>query len=720
MLRRLLPMALLAAALSPCLSLTPALPAQAQDPTPNLTAALSVAPASPSPGGAATFQITLTNGGGAPAGAFWVELAINPATTPTQANQAFQSTLSPQQFLAWEVGGLAEGQSVLLSSDPAATGAVTPNAEYSSYGGSLGIGARSVALYVDSYSNDGSPNGAVFESNEGDNAIQQAFPTSGPSQPRGGQRFLPLIGVAPSNNAPPPDSRFEAALSFRPKPNGFSFENYGSPDNTATTFSATDLERMFGRANVCENANTADPCILTAPARQWREQQAAGLNGGQCYGMAVAASRLFEGSDSPATFAPGATSTFDIQKTEQVQNHIAYYFITQSLSPVDASLGNWLEAKTPAETIAFLRQAFQNNQSYVIGFYKRDKTGGHAVTPYAIQNMGGNIYRLFVYDNNWPDRERFFEFDLNQNTWRYDFGSTVPGQPVDLYEGDARTLTLQLRNMPSHPAGPYQCPFCQGGAGVQQTEPLFFEFDGEARMLLIDPAGRRLGYNPATRQYLREIASADEQPFLGGLGKDIPPYVELPYDPAATQPYQVVLSGNELEELAFGDLTIGAPGLLVGFTDILLEPTDEMTFTISPDLQTIGVSSNSDNAIGMFIAREPTPTQEVPNPDSVLVEIADVDILTGETLSMSFDDQQRLTVVSSTGRALTYDIFYTRIDEEAGDEEWSQDDYSIDAGYDWEMDFSQWDEGETAPIYIDDDGDGEFSDEEPSEVPDEP
>jgi len=233
-------------------------------------------------------------------------------------------------------------------------------------------------------------------------------------------------------------------------------------------------------------------------------------------------------------------------------------------------------------------------------------------------------------------------------------------------------------------------------------------------MLLIDPQGRRQGYNAATEQRLREIPGASEQPFLGGLGKDIPPLIELPFDPDATQPYRVVLSGNELEALAFGDLTISAPGLVLGFTDLLLEPTDEMTFTISPDLQELSVVSSSDNALGMFISREP----ENPALDSVIVEIDEVAIETGETLTMAFDEQQRLTIFSDFDRQVTFDISYTRIDDEPGDEEWVQNAYPVDAGDDFLLDFSQWEDGEAVPVYFDEDGDGFFDDETPGELGD--
>jgi len=34
--------------------------------------------------------------------------------------------------------------------------------------------------------------------------------------------------------------------------------------------------------------------------------------------------------------------------------------------------------------------------------------GGHAVTPYRVEEMAGG-YRIYIYDSNWPSEERWID-----------------------------------------------------------------------------------------------------------------------------------------------------------------------------------------------------------------------------------------------------------------------------------------------------------------------
>src|SRR5581483_10105605 len=82
-------------------------------------------------------------------------------------------------------------------------------------------------------------------------------------------------------------------------------------------------------------------------------------------------------------------------------------------------------------------------ETYTIAIFKRDGTGGHAVTPYAIEDAGGGIDKILIYDNNYPKVTRAITVDTNANTWKYD-AATNPSQPSELYEGDATTQSLSL------------------------------------------------------------------------------------------------------------------------------------------------------------------------------------------------------------------------------------------------------------------------------------
>jgi uncharacterized repeat protein (TIGR01451 family) len=109
-------------------------------------------------------RVTVTNQGSAAAGSFWVDLYINPSSSPTAADQLWNTRcgLTPCFGMAWQVvGGLAPGQSITLSS-------LSLPAGYSIWPGYFAAGTSDLYAYADSY-NPGVAAGAAAESNEANN-----------------------------------------------------------------------------------------------------------------------------------------------------------------------------------------------------------------------------------------------------------------------------------------------------------------------------------------------------------------------------------------------------------------------------------------------------------------------------------------------------------------------------------------------------------------------
>jgi hypothetical protein len=90
-------------------------------------------------------------------------------------------------------------------------------------------------------------------------------------------------------------------------------------------------------------------------------------------------------------------------------------------------------AGSPNEVLAGLRKVLKSNppDTYTLAIWKRDGTGGHAITPYAVDNKGGGKVDVLIYDNNWPGQTRAVSFDTKADTWTYD-AATDPSQQDEI------------------------------------------------------------------------------------------------------------------------------------------------------------------------------------------------------------------------------------------------------------------------------------------------
>ncbi len=100
---------------------------------------------------------------------------------------------------------------------------------------------------------------------------------------------------------------------------------------------------------------------------------------------------------------------------------------------------------TPAQVLRSLISLLssQTTQPYVLAFLNREKTGGHAVTPYAVDALGRGRYDILVYDNNHPGVERRVHVNTRADTWSYELAAN-PRNPESHWDGDAETKSLLL------------------------------------------------------------------------------------------------------------------------------------------------------------------------------------------------------------------------------------------------------------------------------------
>ena len=157
--------------------------------------AFTVTPADLRAGVPVQMSVTVTNKGGTAAGAFWVDLYINPSAPPTAAGVTWDTTctLDPCHGVAWLVEkGLAPGESIVLTLDPSSYYAANTR-----WFGSFAPGTNALYVYADSW-NLSNPAGIVPEGDETNNRAQivvggataqpRAAAGPGPDLP---QRFIP-------------------------------------------------------------------------------------------------------------------------------------------------------------------------------------------------------------------------------------------------------------------------------------------------------------------------------------------------------------------------------------------------------------------------------------------------------------------------------------------------------------------------------------------------
>ena len=186
---------------------------------------------------------------------------------------------------------------------------------------------------------------------------------------------------------------------------------------------------MFGD-QVCSRLD-GDLCILTPPAEQWMEQINGAMAGGHCEGMAVLSLMMYTEQIPAADFGGTVASELDISD-EFLQREIAYWWATQTVAPTYTSVIKG----TPMEILEIVQQMDVSGETYSIGIYKEDGSGGHAITPFGVEDKGNGLYAILVYDNNYPGETRELFVDSRDNTWLYE-ASINPQVESELYTGNA-------------------------------------------------------------------------------------------------------------------------------------------------------------------------------------------------------------------------------------------------------------------------------------------
>ena len=507
--------------------------------------------------------------------------------------------------------------------------------------------------------------------------------------------ILVLVTAGPAE-AQSTGGAYVADLGFRAGVHGFSFENYGrAPDSD---LKADDLRRLFGD-QVC--ASTASGrCTLTPAGKEWMAKVNSAMQGGHCEGLAVLSLLMYLGKAAPEAFGGSTANQLLLPGNEALQREIAYWWATQATVPAGPSE---ITTLTPSEVLDTLIDAFDaRGESFTLGVLKRTAPrGGHAILPWAVQDRGGGLFWIMVYDNNWPNAELHVEVDRGADTWRY-VASTNPSEPGSLYEGDAGTFTLTLT--PTSPRLLQQtCPFCAPGPNAASGGFNQLWLEGDGHILLTDGQGRRYGYDGG--QLVREIPGVKHSfaKTINAWDDDDDPMYYVPVGLHVA----ITIDGSELSAAGEADLILIGPGYDLAVEGIELAPgqKDMVVFSPGPDggtvsYQTLGTAS-PDIVFGI----------ETDAADYAFT-IAGVDLPGGGTITATLDvaaGQLKVAAAGSQGIG-TYEIAMDRYTDDAEETFW-HDAIELAPGDTAYLDFGSWQgDGSSLPLGIDRESDGSIDD----------
>lgn len=398
-----------------------------------------------------------------------------------------------------------------------------------------------------------------------------------------------------------------ADSGFRPTVDGFSFPNYGNEEDPQNLTPA-NVEALFGE-QVCVAGTGAD-CVLTPAGQHWMESNNEIMNGGHCMGFSVASLRMFADTLDPEAFGAKIPNELPFENPD-LQATLAESFVYQSIPQIiDETFYG-----TPAETVeAAIEVLNAGEEYYTLGFYKRDGSGGHAVTPIAVEDKGDGQYAILVYDNNYPNTLRAFDIDTNANTFSYN-GSPNPDIAEDLYEGDETTTPLEL--IPTLIGEQIQpCPFCDGdlleeGADeslgsvlpaeeqyaevtlvgdIQNHPHLVFTDDQDRQTGIID--GKLVEDIPGVkivRQYAQDPSGGVPEPrFQIPIGQDV----------------IITIDGSHLESTAEGvSVSYTGDGKVLEIEDITIAPgQQDSMYVTAEDYIVVYETNNEDGVAPSFFA----------------------------------------------------------------------------------------------------------------------
>lgn len=485
-------------------------------------------------------------------------------------------------------------------------------------------------------------------------------------------------------------------INFRPDIEGYNFENWGSID--LNDYIISDLIRMFGVDAVCWRYNNSF-CIVKPIAAEFKAVFHLAMIKGLCAGMSVTSLRFMNEIDT----YPGYIKTYDLNKSSPVsvnwiyqsfitsaRRNISYFHILQITNPVKRERESAFMLE-PSQIFNHILSTFTSSDpDYVtLGVCKPGKEKCHALTPYAILDMGNNKFMVKVYDSNYPgDNNRFVLFDNPNESWSYDAGK------FGIYSGDSQSNTMSMTSLSNYALQP-ECPWCTSAINTVPEAQIWFDGDGD--VLIMDSQSRRLGHQNGF--YYEEIPGAFGNPIEGGLGFDQEPIYSLPL----ADDYVITLTGPETKLAEDSSLKLFGPNYAVLVEDLWLDSTSSDVITFSNDGSSISYQPNQAQqaTLGLLLDTADASWQ---------LEARQLNIAAGETKLISADVNQKLfEITNNHNLSGDYNLALKRVGDN-GIDYFYNNDITLPALATHYLHFDGWQTTSTLQLDVDFDGD---------EIPDE-
>lgn len=346
-----------------------------------------------------------------------------------------------------------------------------------------------------------------------------------------------VVNFQYSEPTPGLERNIVAQTDFRPTPDGFGFPNFGG---TSDFLDAEDVYMIMGEDYAIEDDGGF---VLTAKGCNWLSGSLSSMAGGHCYGISATVARLFDGlpyrgKTTPSDYQSGATEAIQLQR-QNVSQVISFWMATQGNRNVSKAKN---ETKKNGPTWVLNQLIADMNGDQKIASLSIDGTisghsAGHAITPYAIEKVDADTYRIHVWDNNFPGFfTNFIEVDTAANTWAY--SSQLKGQTWydSGFQGDATSeslgfTTMDVIEMIAHAPG-------GGGTPVPPiTDTRILPAAGSA--ILASQGTDKVGYDFSTKSVINdwpdsEIVNRDDSNVTAEL---ILPLSEIAFPESLTQAF---------------------------------------------------------------------------------------------------------------------------------------------------------------------------------------